>query len=98
MVGAREFEPPASWSGMINHRIISNLARHNGYSRLRFVASYQHFAREPARALATARNASMKRVGTKSASSLAKSIDCNGRLGFWDVPDSIARLISRQLK
>jgi hypothetical protein len=29
---------------------------------------------------------------------LPKSINCKGRLGFWDVPDIIARRISRQLK
>ena len=29
---------------------------------------------------------------------LPKSINCTGRLGFWDVPDNVGRRISRHLK
>src|SRR5580700_9731124 len=66
LVGARGFEPPASWSRTMNTRIFKHLALGtvgtNGFALLRVI---KQFRDADQCALAMLRNASMQRVGTK---------------------------------
>jgi len=66
MVGARGFEPPASWTRTRNQRIIYNLAVGTVViHRCALLPVIKDFADAVARALATVGTTSMQRVGTK---------------------------------
>src|ERR1700722_10966109 len=73
MVGASGFEPPASWSRTKNPRTFNDLARLPtiAYSCAKFLF-FKDFQAFPKRALATARNSSMRGVGTKMGTVLSR--------------------------